>query len=83
MESVFSIELFKLAGFYLCRLRTFTALSCFVLNFLAFIERAITFGHYIGMMNKHIGAAVIGNDKTKTLALIEPFYCASTHYFAP
>jgi hypothetical protein len=32
-------------------------------------------------MNKHILAAVVGNDKTKTFFLIEPFYFTCSHVF--
>ena len=32
-------------------------------------------------MNKHILAAVIRDDKTKTLFLIEPFYFTCSHVF--
>ncbi len=63
------------------RFRTFYSLSSLIFDFLTFFERFESLAKDIGVMDEQILAAVIGDDKSKSLLLIEPFYCACCHKF--
>ena len=63
------------------RLGTLLALSEGVFDRLAFLQRPETLCRDFGVMNKHVLTAVVGDDKTKTLLLVKPFYFACSHLF--
>lgn len=74
---------FKLAGDDVRRTRAFFALSDLELHLLALIKRGVAAHLDFRMMNEQILAGIIGGDKSKTFASVEPFYCTCTHYYAP
>jgi len=59
--------------------RAFFALADLELNLLVLVEGGIAACLDLRMMHKQIGAAVVGANKSVTLARIKPFYCTCTH----
>ena len=59
----------------------FFALADFEADALVFIQRGVAVHLDLRMMHEQILAAVIGSDKTKTFACIEPLDCTCTHMY--
>ena len=61
---------------YICRTGPFFTLTHRVLNLLPFFQtrgaRCLDFR----VVNEHVRAAVVGDDKPETLLVVEPFYCS-------
>jgi len=68
-------------GFDIDSFESLAALSCFKLDFLPVIEDTKTLGCDVGMMDKQVLTAIVGNDKTKSLFLIKPFYNSGSQLF--
>jgi hypothetical protein len=71
-----------LAGTYFDR--TATALFAFpnlVLDLLVFIKRCSALSSDFRMMEKQIVSAIVGNNKTVSFPVAEPFYSTCTHVF--
>jgi len=56
-----------------CRFRAFLALAEVIFDRLALCQRPETLGRNLGVMYKHIRAAVVGNYKTKTFFSLNHF----------
>src|SRR5207249_12197580 len=50
-------------------------------HFLVFAKALVSFALNRREVRKQILAAAIGRDETKALAVVEPFYCTSTHVY--
>ena len=59
--------------------RAFLALSDLVLDCLTVVQRPETFHGYVGVMDKQILTAIVGDDESESLPLVEPFYFAFIH----
>ncbi len=71
----------RLGWFDVSRLGAFLALGESIFYRLPFLQRPEALSSNLRVMNKYILAAVIRNDKTKTLFLVEPFYFTCSHVF--
>jgi hypothetical protein len=60
-------------------LGAFFALAKVIFYRLTLLQCPESFGGNLGVMDKHVLAAVIRNDETEPLLLVEPLYFACTH----
>ena len=57
----------------------FLALANLELNRLTFLKVRVALGLNLGMMDEEVFAAIIGDDKSKTLFAVKPLYFTCTH----
>jgi len=69
------------AGRDVGRLRSFSALAGDIVHGLTFLKRLESFAGDVRVMDKEVLTAIIGDDKSKTLLLTEPFYRTLCHVF--
>ena len=61
------------------RLHTLSALSRDVLHRLTFSERLETTAIDVGVVDEEVFAAIVRNDESKSLLIVEPFHCTLCH----
>ena len=72
-----------LYGCNVCRTGSFFALADLVLDCLSFVQTRVAACLDFRVVNEQVRAAVVGDDKSETLWIIEPFYFSCTHYNTP
>ena len=70
---------FALAGDHVRRAGTLSTLTDGELDLLVFVKCCVAFGSDFRVVNEEVFAAVIRSNEAKSLARVEPFYCACRH----